>query len=210
MNKGTTAVYSKLDQGGEYWKSNKNKEYAGWAAFVESKLGRETKLDKEVDDGKPDLGAYESDPDVYWIPGRQLQHSAATPIPFHGADGVSAEVDLMWLPSLDCIKSKCSQKVTFDGKVVATVTAPKNIAKLPTQSAGSAHSWKVESGGSSSPTWSFTVAKSQKDVCGRITGLGHGEGDADEYDKEEGGGGKKGGSNGGDSSSGGKKGGKKG
>lgn len=202
VNKGTSKVRDALSDGAKFWKSNREKGYEGWASFVESKLGRqETDLQLEVDDGKPDLGAYESDPDEYWIAGRRLTSSAATPVPFDGAEGVSMDADLMWLPAEDCAKQSCTQTVTFDGKVVGTVKAPKNVVRLSGKlSPGSRHKWSVKSSGMhTSPTWTFTVAKRASEVCGRMSGIGHGEGDADEYNKETGGGG-------GGSSGGGKKG----
>jgi len=187
VNKGVSAVRSALEDGEKYWKSNKESGYEGWAAFVQSTLGEDADLKLEVEDGKPDIGAYESDPDEYWIPGRRLGRSAATPVPFDGADGVSNAADLMWLPAEECAKSGCSQTVTLDGKEVATVQAPKNVARLSGNLApGSTHTWSVKSSGmTSSPTWKFTVAKSQQDVCGRMSRIGHGEGDDAEYDKED-------------------------
>ncbi len=63
-------------------------------------------LRPEVEDGKPDIGAYEADPEVYAIPGRQMLTRAGIPVPFDGALAVSRDADLMWLPSqhLFCIQ----------------------------------------------------------------------------------------------------------
>ena len=58
---------------------------------------KDTELQPEVEDGKPDIGAYEADPEVYVIPGRQMLTRAGIPVPFDGARAVSRDADLMWL-----------------------------------------------------------------------------------------------------------------
>merc|ERR1712224_61821 len=90
-------------------------------------------------------------------------------------------------PASKCIESKCTQTVRLDGTGVGSVKAPSNVIRLNGNlSPGSSHTWSVVSSGlGTSPSWSFTVAQSEKDVCGRMSGIGHGEGDADEYIKEE-------------------------
>jgi len=186
INKGTSAVWNALKEGEGYWQRIKDSSYAGWADFVRKTIGGDTELKPEVDDGKPDIGAYESDPDEYWIPGVQHERSACTPVPFNSAKGVTSRTHLMWLPASRCIQTKCTQTVTLDGRVVGSVKAPNNVMRLSgSLSPGSVHTWSVDSSGlGKGPSWTFTVAKSEKDVCGRMSGIGHGEGDADEYIKE--------------------------
>ena len=48
-------------------------------------------LSEVADEARADLGAYEHDPDEYWIPGRQLGAAPTTPVPFDGAEAAAAD-----------------------------------------------------------------------------------------------------------------------
>ena len=45
----------------------------------------------------PDIGAYEYNESVYWIPGRETA-AASMPVPFDGSTDVFPDADLMFLP----------------------------------------------------------------------------------------------------------------
>merc|ERR550514_2506499 len=95
VNKGAQKGLQELREASNYWKNVKGGDYDGWAQWVKQNLGdEETDLQKHVWDGKPDIGAYEADPENYWIPGRQMQTHAGMPVPYDGAVSVAATADL--------------------------------------------------------------------------------------------------------------------
>ena len=69
-----------------------------------------------------DVGAYDSNASVYWIPGRQTW-AATSPVPPNGASGVRPDADLMFLGGLDAT----SHRIYVGSTYKATLTAPANI-----------------------------------------------------------------------------------
>jgi hypothetical protein len=114
-----------------------------------------------------DIGAYEYNSSIYWIPGPQTA-AASMPVPFDTAAAVMPDADLMFLQARDAVAHDVRLWSPADGGTVATATAhrlhsPSNIhCMLGSLKAGQFYQWRVDavrSDGSMvvGQVWSFTT-----------------------------------------------------
>jgi hypothetical protein len=108
----------------------------------------------------PDIGAYEHDDSVYWIPGRR-ESQASMPVPPNGSETVKTDADLMFRPAWEA----AGHRVWFGregklGRIAELDTG--NIADPGELEAGRTYLWRVDAVRTDGeitegPLWSFTV-----------------------------------------------------
>jgi hypothetical protein len=114
-----------------------------------------------------DIGAYEYNSTVYWLPGPQTA-APSMPVPFHMASDVLPDADLMFLHGADAVAHDVRLWEPASGGEVATATssrlhAPTNIHRvLGSLEAGKSYQWRVDAvkaDGSvvPGPVWSFAT-----------------------------------------------------
>jgi hypothetical protein len=119
----------------------------------------------------PDIGAYEAEAKVYWIPGARGKQ-ASTPVPFNGATAVGDDADLMWLGAyrvtthnvyLATSAKALAAKPNADGKL----SGEKNIFTPKALKSGQTYFWRVDAVAKDGsiqpgPVWQFTVEQNNR------------------------------------------------
>ncbi|VGO16311.1 hypothetical protein PDESU_04902 [Pontiella desulfatans] len=109
----------------------------------------------------PDMGAYESDADYYWIPGCRFRE-ASTPIPPDRSTTVKTDADLMWLEGRDWLSHNVYLGST-PSNLLSQGNFTNNICTPGTLETGSNYFWRVDvvkEGGIvvTGNVWTFTPA----------------------------------------------------
>ena len=132
-------------------------------------VGTGTRLDGFTKNSLVDIGAYDSEDEDYWIPGRQLK-KASRAIPPNESKSVKESVSLMWLPAYksssnyvyvgnrgDAVNRASQVSPEFKGKF------ENNIYNMEEVQKGNTYYWRIDSlvGGKvvKGETWSFTVSR---------------------------------------------------
>ena len=90
----------------------------------------------------PDIGAYEANASMYWIPGRQ-EYKASTAIPPNNSITVQTDADLMWLPAYKSTSSKVYFG-TSTGSMQLVANQENNIHYLENLTPGQDYYWRVD------------------------------------------------------------------
>lgn len=119
----------------------------------------------------PDIGAYEFESEVYWIPGFQFDH-ASTPVPPDGTTTAKSDCDLMWLggykaDSHDLYFGTSVEEVTSatkgDRVFRKTFRGSANIFEPGELERGRTYFWRIDATRDGKTikgdTWKFTVEK---------------------------------------------------
>ena len=99
----------------------------------------------------PDIGAYEHDGPVYWIPGQRLEKASSPIVPDHATD-VPADRDvLMWRPAYEAVShrvvfstSEAGLNETSAATVQKTFSGDENVFPLPNLKPGATYFWRVD------------------------------------------------------------------
>lgn len=116
---------------------------------------------------------YTGHEEVYWIPGA-LGKRASQPSPRHGATRAPVDAELLFLPAFRAVEHRVFFSAgSKKAKLLATLTAPANVARPGPLAAHGAFSWRVDAVFSDGTvregeTWSF--ATSGDAACGASLG----------------------------------------
>jgi hypothetical protein len=120
---------------------------------------------------EPDIGPYEYDSPIYWIPGFQYAH-ASTPVPPDGTTTAMSDADLMWLGAYRADTHRVYFGVSEQAVRAATMGSPEfrrtfegpaNIFDPGALMPGQAYYWRVDAvrdgKTSEGELWTFTVSE---------------------------------------------------
>jgi hypothetical protein len=119
---------------------------AGRLVKREELAGDRIRLPKQPFSGEaPDIGAYESDANEYWIPGCR-HDKASAPVPPHGSTTVKQDADLIWLQGKGAVAhhvyfKKGSPDAEWSPAIKNIQT---NIFTPEALEAGEGYSWRVD------------------------------------------------------------------
>ena len=105
-----------------------------------------------MEEGKePDIGAYEHDGPVYWIPGQRLKKASFPIVPDKSKDVPVDRDVLMWRPAYEAVShrvvfstSEAGLNETSAATVQKTFSGDENVFPLPNLKPGATYFWRVD------------------------------------------------------------------
>ena len=105
-----------------------------------------------MEEGKePDIGAYEHDGPVYWIPGQRLRKASFPIVPDKSQDVPVNRDVLMWRPAYEAESHRVvfsTSEAGLNGTSAATVhktfSGEENVFPLPNLKPGTTYFWRVD------------------------------------------------------------------
>jgi hypothetical protein len=174
---GTLKLVSNNDTSFDATRDLVNKDWSDFrpvpsaAAIIDKGLAVEG-ITGEVNGLAPDIGAYEHDGPVYWIPGRRLEKASVPIVPDKSKDVPVDRDVLMWRPAYEAVSHRVVFSTSESGlneasatTVQKTFAGEENIFPLPKLKPGTTYFWRVDAAKAdkselTGDVWTFTTKAS--------------------------------------------------